>query len=37
MEKVFKVRHVILAVLCLMYFIAYVNRVNISVAAPLLM
>ncbi len=36
MEKVFKVRHVILAVLCLMYFIAYVDRVNISVAAPLL-
>lgn len=36
MRKVFKVRHLILAVLCLMYFIAYVDRVNISVAAPLL-
>src|SRR5262249_14733508 len=29
-----KVRHVILCVLCLMYFVAYVDRVNISVAAP---
>ena len=29
-----KVRHVILFVLCLMYFIAYIDRVNISVAAP---
>ena len=36
MKNVFKVRHAILAVLCLMYFIAYVDRVNISVAAPLL-
>src|SRR5215813_7370449 len=31
-----KVRHVILCVLCLMYFVAYVDRVNISVAAPLI-
>ena len=29
-----KIRHLILFVLCLMYFIAYVDRVNISVAAP---
>src|SRR5262245_62231387 len=29
-----RVRHVILFVLCLMYFIAYVDRVNISVAGP---
>ena len=29
-----KVRHLILFVLCLMYFIAYIDRVNISVAAP---
>ncbi len=36
MKKMFKVRYTILAVLCLMYFIAYVDRVNISVAAPLL-
>jgi len=28
------VRHLILFVLCLMYFIAYVDRVNISVAGP---
>src|SRR4051812_29518116 len=31
-----RVRHIILFVLCLMYFIAYVDRVNISVAAPAL-
>ena len=29
-----QVRHLMLFVLCLMYFIAYVDRVNISVAAP---
>jgi len=29
-----KVRHILLFVLCLMYFIAYIDRVNISVAAP---
>ena len=29
-----KVRHLILFVLCLMYFVAYVDRVNISVAGP---
>ena len=31
-----KIRHVILTVVCLMYFVAYVDRVNISVAAPLI-
>ena len=31
-----KTRHVVLAVLCLMYFVAYVDRVNISVAAPMI-
>ena len=31
-----KIRHLVLFVLCLMYFIAYVDRVNISVAAPTL-
>ena len=31
-----KVRHLILFVLCLMYFISYIDRVNISVAAPLI-
>lgn len=36
MKRVFKVRYAMLALLCLMYFIAYVDRVNISVAAPLL-
>jgi len=29
-----KVRHLILFVLCLMYFVAYIDRVNISVAGP---
>ncbi len=31
-----KIRHLVLFVLCLMYFIAYIDRVNISVAAPAL-
>src|SRR2546422_10771128 len=31
-----KIRHLILFVLCLMYFIAYIDRVNISVAGPML-
>jgi ACS family D-galactonate transporter-like MFS transporter len=31
-----KIRHVVLFVLCLMYFIAYIDRVNISVAGPTL-
>jgi sugar phosphate permease len=30
------VRHLILFVLCLMYFVAYVDRVNISVAGPMI-
>jgi sugar phosphate permease len=29
-----KIRHLILLVLCVMYFIAYVDRVNIAVAGP---
>src|SRR6185436_5902276 len=29
-----RIRHLILFVLCLMYFVAYVDRVNISVAGP---
>ena len=36
MRNLFKVRHLILAVMCLMYFIAYIDRVNISVAGPLI-
>lgn len=36
MQRTFKVRYLILAVMCLMYFIAYIDRVNISVAGPLL-
>jgi ACS family D-galactonate transporter-like MFS transporter len=36
MQKLFKVRYLILAVMCLMYFIAYIDRVNISVAGPLI-
>ena len=31
-----KTRHFILFILCLMYFIAYVDRVNISVAGPIM-
>ena len=31
-----KIRHLIVFVLCLMYFIAYIDRVNISVAGPTL-
>src|SRR5581483_9705681 len=31
-----KVRHLILFVICAMYFISYIDRVNISVAAPLI-
>lgn len=34
MRSKFKVRHLILGVMCLLYFIAYIDRVNISVAAP---
>lgn len=30
-----KTRHIILAVMCLMYFISYIDRVNIAVAGPL--
>jgi ACS family D-galactonate transporter-like MFS transporter len=30
------VRHIVLFALCLMYFIAYIDRVNIAVAAPVL-
>ncbi|WP_042886760.1 MFS transporter [Cupriavidus necator] len=36
MKQRFKTRHMILGVMCLMYFIAYIDRVNISVAAPLI-
>ena len=31
-----KTRHIILAVMCLMYFISYIDRVNIAVAGPLI-
>ena len=31
-----QVRHLILFVVCLMYFVAYVDRVNISIAGPLI-
>lgn len=34
MKRLFRVRHLILAIMCLLYFIAYIDRVNISVAAP---
>lgn len=36
MNRFLKVRYGVLFVLCLMYFIAYIDRVNISVAGPLL-
>ena len=36
MKRFMKGRYLILGILCLMYFIAYVDRVNISVAAPLI-
>lgn len=36
MLRKFKVRHLILGVMCLMYFIAYIDRVNIAVAGPLI-
>jgi sugar phosphate permease len=36
MKRFMKCRYLILGILCLMYFIAYVDRVNISVAAPLI-
>jgi sugar phosphate permease len=31
-----KTRHIILAVMCLMYFISYIDRVNIAVAGPII-
>lgn len=36
MRGTFKVRHLILAIMCLLYFVAYIDRVNISVAGPFL-
>ena len=36
MRSGLKVRHMVLAVLCLVYFVAYIDRVNISVAGPLI-
>ncbi|MFC3106779.1 MFS transporter [Undibacterium arcticum] len=36
MKKFLKVRHLILGLMCLMYFIAYIDRVNISIIAPML-
>lgn len=36
MKKSLKVRHLILGLMCLMYFIAYIDRVNISIIAPML-
>lgn len=34
MKRMFKVRHLILGLMCMLYFVAYIDRVNISVAAP---
>jgi sugar phosphate permease len=36
MQRIFKVRYMILALMCLMYFIAYIDRVAISIAGPLI-
>ncbi|MDY7547791.1 MFS transporter [Glaciimonas sp. Gout2] len=36
MKKRLKVRHLILGLMCLMYFISYIDRVNISIIAPVL-
>jgi ACS family D-galactonate transporter-like MFS transporter len=36
MKKLMKVRYLMLAIMCMMYFIAYIDRVNISIVAPLL-
>lgn len=36
MNKVLKVRYLMLGIMCLVYFIAYIDRVNIAVAAPFL-
>ncbi|QRX82944.1 MFS transporter [Glaciimonas sp. PAMC28666] len=36
MKKKLKVRHLILGLMCLMYFISYIDRVNISIIAPVL-
>jgi len=35
-RSIVQVRHVILLVVCLMYFVAYVDRVNIAIAGPLM-
>ncbi|HEU0229706.1 MAG TPA: MFS transporter [Burkholderiaceae bacterium] len=36
MQRRVKTHHLILMVMCLLYFISYIDRVNISVAAPLI-
>jgi sugar phosphate permease len=36
MKNILKTRYLILAVICLMYFITYIDRVNISVTGPLI-
>lgn len=36
MKRVMKVRYLMLGLMCLMYFIAYIDRVNISIVAPML-
>lgn len=36
MKRVMKVRYLVLGLMCLMYFIAYIDRVNISIVGPLL-
>lgn len=36
MKRVLKVRYLMLGLMCMMYFIAYIDRVNISIVGPML-
>lgn len=36
MKRIMKVRYLMLGLMCLMYFIAYIDRVNISIVGPML-
>ena len=36
MGRLLRVRYLVLFIVCLMYFISYIDRVNISIAGPLI-
>jgi sugar phosphate permease len=36
MRRLLRVRYLVLFIVCLMYFISYIDRVNISIAGPLI-